>query len=283
MARRRVWLSRLLTELTEAGPAGNCRSEPGRSSYSSPVIPFLLLLVTALSTGVLLYYRISLSIWGVPGHWTYNVSFLCSVILLVAAYLSAWSRRLGFKLALVALIGIGLSFVPSLSTLFFPPANRSVAWYAYVTEILFYVSLVYVIAGLWRPRTARLFPDSASRASKRALGAFTAVAIVFSSWYLHGLGRRETFTQQMTWTWVAPTEPGQDPRIKLVSVRRPIHTITVRSRKLVAYLRQAAPSRVPVVVEKIYDHAKLRGWTVKSIAGIDAGSVEWMESTEDPD
>ena len=248
------------------------------------MIPFVLLFLTAVLTGWQLFYRIMLGIWGVPNHWFHGVSLLGSVVLLVASYISMWSRRTGFKIALVGLFAVGVTFVPSLPGLVVPPPDRILRWYLYVPSIVFYVTAVYVAFGLTDPKSSVLYPSSATKASKIGVILMSLALVTGTGWYAGGLGRRELSTEQMTWELVPSIgSESANAKIRLTSVARPQHTITVASRDLRSYLERERPSRVSVVVEKIYDHRKYRGWGLKSIAGRRDPALTWLGSSGDPD
>ncbi len=246
------------------------------------MIPFALLFITAVLTGWQLFYRIMLAVWGVPSHWLHSVSLVGSFVLLVAAYTAAWSRRTGFRVALVGLVAIGISFVPGLTSLVSPPAHLVIRWYVYMPSLFLVVTTVYVLVGLRKSGATALYPASASRTAKLGILVLSVGIAIASAWYIGGLGRREVNEQQMTWQVVTRGEDGVRA-IMLTSVSRPRHTITVASHQLASYLEQTKPSRVTVVVEKIYDHSKYKGWSLKSIAGVVRPGFELVESSEDPD
>ena len=149
------------------------------------MIPFVLLLATALLAGwQVLQGALWASLGSSPNCLPGIFGVVGVVVLSVAAYATAWSRRIGFKFALVGLVAIGIALVMCWPVWFSPLGHRAI-WFAYMPSLLVVVTTVYVLIGLVRPGSTVLYPAATSGRTKSWMVALTAgLVIVAAGWCL---------------------------------------------------------------------------------------------------
>jgi hypothetical protein len=79
------------------------------------MFPFFLYFVTALVTGFHVYTLMALTVYGAPFNPLELVSFLGSLALLIAAYVSLFKPQAAAKTALLACLGIWSFYGPAIA------------------------------------------------------------------------------------------------------------------------------------------------------------------------
>jgi hypothetical protein len=91
------------------------------------MLPFSLYFVTALVTGFHLYALLSVVVYGVPLNPLELVSWLGSLGLLVAAYVSLFRPRAAARVALIACLAMWCFYAPALANLVRAKLDKSSA------------------------------------------------------------------------------------------------------------------------------------------------------------
>jgi hypothetical protein len=81
------------------------------------MLPFALYFVTAVVTGFHAYALLSFVVYGVPAHPLELISFLGSLCLLIAAYVSLFRPRAAARVALIACLAMWCFYAPAISNL----------------------------------------------------------------------------------------------------------------------------------------------------------------------
>jgi hypothetical protein len=87
------------------------------SDRRSPMLPFALYFVTAVVTGFHAYVLLSFVVYGVPLNPLELVSFLGSLCLFIAAYVSLFRPRAAARVALIACLAMWCFYAPALANL----------------------------------------------------------------------------------------------------------------------------------------------------------------------
>jgi hypothetical protein len=239
------------------------------------MIPFWLFLITGVSTGILTFQSIMMAIWGAPTHWIQYVSLLGSLLLVIAAYLCAFTLRVGRWFAAVALVAVATYYVPAVSSLL-PHPNIIIRWWVYLPLAFLLLSCAYAAGCFWRGVGQPLFPAHASRPGFAVIGVFSAASTAWLTWYFAGLGQKRIETVNARWepTTTQHESFGKQP-IRLVALDGSF-SIVVASDELYRHFQAAHKETVEVQIAKTFDHGRFRGWSVRSIDG-QQGNFLWLD------
>jgi hypothetical protein len=239
------------------------------------MIPFWLFIITGVSTGVLTFSSIMMGIWGAPTHWIQFVSLLGSLLIVFAAYVCAFSLRVGRWFASVALAAVATYYIPAIPSLL-PRQHMMIQWWVYLIQTLFLVSSAYTIACFCRRVHQPLFPAHASRTGIVVICGFTVLSIASLTWYFTGLGQQRIETFNARWE---PTTSEQNSfgkqMIRFVALDGSV-SVLVASDELFKHLKEAHKQTVELQIGKTYDHGRFRVWSVRSIDG-QQGNFNWIE------
>ncbi len=109
----------------------------------------LVLIISALLLGFNAYQMIMLAVWGVPSAQQHYLAFYASLLLLIAGIITMILFNAGRIVALIALLGMGVMYIPA-SAFLVPAHNSIVTPMAWILMLLYFVSLASVL--ILRPR-----------------------------------------------------------------------------------------------------------------------------------
>ncbi len=230
------------------------------------MIPFWLFLTTAFATGSLTFRAMMWAVWGVPTHWVQSVSLVGSILLLVAAYVSARSLRIGRWLAAVALLAISSYYIPALPSLL-PRAGVIIHWWVYLPPSLLVVAVAYT-AFCFVQRVPRvLFPPHVSRVGTVIVVLFTVASASWAGWYWCGIGQERVETVPARWETTTTSKEafGKQP-LRFVALDSSV-SVVVASDELYRHLQSNQKQTVNLQLTKTYDHGKFRAWGIYAIDG----------------